>query len=84
MRLHLTQVLKERRPHQCLLILLNGYLCDFQNKIQQENRHVDDLPTHNLEQAPQLPRGHINKVNLSLLTGLLSNKVLPLNVVVLT
>lgn len=59
-------------------------MSDFQNKIKQENGHIDNLSTHNLEQTPQLPRGHINKVDLPLLTRLLSNKMLPLNIIILT
>ena len=83
-RFHLAQVLKESGPHEGLLIFLDGYLCDFESEIKQKDRHVNDFATHDMEKTSQFSGSHIDKVNLSLLSRLFPNKVLDLNVIILT
>jgi hypothetical protein len=74
----LAEVFEESREHQCLLVLVDGYLSNLENEVQQKQGHFLNVVAENLENVSQFLCRNFDEVELPSLIRLYSDEILAL------
>lgn len=78
----LAQVFEEGGEHECLLILVDGYLCDFEYEVEEEEGDFFDVVAEDLKDVSEFLRGDFDEVELTCFALLHSDEVFAFHVVV--
>lgn len=78
----MAEIFKEGGADEGLLVLVDGYLCDFEDEVEQEKRHFLDVAAEYLEKVSELLGGDIDEVVLLGLARLHPDEVFAFFVVV--